>query len=336
MNLQILLTFFTLIFLASCSSSTLTSYDLYSETIKNEGGAKLLASKKFIKTTIPNLTYRKKYVAPGFLYSLHHPSDKKLVGRFRSSFAGILRLPYSVSIDTKNRTFEEVKEIVLKAYSKFFQSGVAKVSFSVAQRTHYVEVRGLVNKPGRYLVSRTEPLDTVISRAGGLKGDITSDYFSVAIQQLNKSYRVILNELYETRSFKKDITWVGGDSIFVKKMDLLSKDSQGVPFVTVLGGVSRPGKVLYQEGASLYYFIEKSGGTISGISYNECYVFRKTPTGLKKINFNFTAPDSIPVIYPDDTIFINTQIQAKEDLWLTRATQVSSLISTIALLILAL
>ena len=98
----------------------------------------------------------------------------------------------------------------------------------------------------------------------------------------------------------------------------------------------KPGKVLHQKDASLYYYIEKSGGLIQGLGYDECYVFRNTKDGVKRINFSFDRPESIPVIFPNDTIYMNSKIQTEGDTWLQRLAQISGVISTAALLIIAL
>jgi protein involved in polysaccharide export with SLBB domain len=308
-------------FVQSCSSSyEITDYPRFSDSLSvNKSSAKQ-------NLKIPNLKKFRSQVAPGYRYYLYHPSDKKLQGYFRSDFKGKLRLPYNVVVNTKKKTFNEIKEKVMNAYHKFFQKGVEGVTFKLISATRWVEVRGLVNKPGKYLVKLDTALDSVIDKAGGIKGDITKDYFQASIEQRHYKYSVVLNEFYNNSDLSDKITWLGGDTIFIKRVDMLSQDSPEVPFVTILGGVSKPGKILYKKNASLFYFIDKSGGLITGLGYDECYLFRQESGQLKKINFNFSKPETIPVIYPGDTIYMNSQVVKKGDLWLRRLAEIATLI----------
>jgi hypothetical protein len=145
-----------------------------------------------------------------------------------------------------------------------------------------------------------------------------------------------VNNYFESREHAGPIRWFGGDSIFISKVDGTKGSMKDVPFVTIIGGVIKPGKVLYQKGASLFYFIEKSGGTIEGLGYRESYVFRNTKDGVKRIHFAFNEPETIPVIFPHDTIFMNTQVKTAGDIWLERLGYVAGILSTVALFIIAL
>ena len=327
----------TILFLVSCSSNTVKDYPLYTQQVakmmENQEANNLATS---INSEVPDLSKLSQNMAPGHLFKMSHLSDSKLSGKFRADFNGILQLPYNVNVDITNKTFAEVKEIVLNAYRKFFQRGVETVNFSLASRDYWVEVRGLVKKPGRYLVHPTDTLDLVVDQAGGVQGNISSDYFTASLKQSTFEYQVLLNKYFESNESVEKIKWVGGDSVFITKLDSLAGASKEIPFVNLIGGVIKPGKVLHQKDASLYYYIEKSGGLIQGLGYDECYVFRNTKDGVKRINFSFDRPESIPVIFPNDTIYMNSKIQTEGDTWLQRLAQISGVISTAALLIIAL
>lgn len=333
---------FTILFLQTfilvgCSSkSSLTNYPLYSDQVaqsmKQESGQEIGNEGE----SVPDFSRIPDYVAPGYVYSMSHPSDNKLTGTFRSDFNGVIKLPYDVSVNTKNKTFNEVKDSVLRSYEKFFQKGVVSATFEIAKKEYWVEVRGLVKKPGRYLIRESDSLDLVIDAAGGIQGDVSTDYFSASLKQGKFEYRVFVNNYFESREHAESIRWFGGDSIFVSKVDGTKGSMKDVPFVTIIGGVVKPGKVLYQKGASLFYFIEKSGGAIEGLGYKESYVFRNTKEGVKRIHFAFNEPETIPVIFPHDTIFMNTQVKTAGDIWLERLSFVAGILSTVALFIIAL
>lgn len=285
--------------------------------------------------SVPRFSHERKYMAPGFLFSLYHSSDDKLRGRFRANSSGLLKLPYGVRLNVKNKTFSQLRKEVLKAYERFFQKGVKNVSFTIKSRAYYVDIRGLVKKPGRYLVLRKDSLDKVIDQAGGLNGDIQNELFSVSLKQKNQSYAVSLNQYYQSDIFNQVFTWTGEDTIFIKRQSE-STNGQAIPIVTVMSGVKNPGKSLYQEGENLFYYLNKSGGTHEYLAYNEAYIIRESQSGLKKIQFNLTQMESIPVIEPNDIIMLNSEKTTPVDKALSRTAQISSILSTLALLILAL
>ncbi|MBC7713430.1 MAG: hypothetical protein H7177_08825 [Rhizobacter sp.] len=327
----------TTVFLTGCSSNTLRDYPRYSEHVaKQMENLEVNNPANTISSDVPDLSKVPVYMAPGHQFTLSHSSDSKLSGKFRADFNGILQLPYNVNIDVTGKTFAEVKEQVLNSYRKFFQKGVESVNFALASKDFWVEVRGLVKKPGRYLVRPSDTLDLVVDAAGGVQGDISVDYFTASLKQSKYEYQVLLNRYFESSESVEKIRWLGGDSVFITKLDSLAGGSKEIPFVTLIGGVTKPGKVLHQRDASLYYYIEKSGGLVSGLGYNECYVFRNTKDGVKRINFSFDKPDTIPVIMANDTIYMNTKVETEGDTWLTRFSQVAGIISTAALLIIAL
>jgi protein involved in polysaccharide export with SLBB domain len=325
------------ILLVGCSSNSVIDYPLYTQQVaKTMSGQEGNNPANTINSEVPDLSKIPQYMAPGHLFSMSHSSDSKLTGKFRADFNGVLQLPYNVNVDVTNKTFAEVKETVLNGYRKFFQKGVESVNFTLTSKDYWVEVRGLVKKPGRYLVRPSETLDLVIDAAGGVQGDISVDYFTASLKQSTYEYQVLLNRYFESNETVDKIRWLGGDSVFITKLDSLSGASKEIPFVTMIGGVTKAGKVLYQKDASLYYYIEKSGGIVQGLGYEECYVFRNTKEGLKRINFSFDRPETIPVLFPNDTVYMNSKVQTAGDTWLQRLSQISGIISTAALLIIAL
>ena len=283
---------------------------------------------------IPQFEGTENFVAPGFLFSLSHPTDAKLQGSFRIQFDGLLKLPYGVKIDTKELTYEELKSKVYSSYNSFFQKGAQNVSFNLVSRDYWVEVRGFVKKSGSYLVKRKESIDKIIDMAGGLAGKIKQDFFMVSIKQKDVSYSVSLNQYYENNVLGTSFTWTGGDTIFI---NLSNEDSAALvaPTIEVIGGVKNPGRSLYKEDANIFYYLSKRGGVIPNVGYGEAFVIRKGPEGLERINFNITNMDSIPVIKPGDTIMLaGERVTGWDKAWL-RATQIASVLTTIAFFIIA-
>jgi protein involved in polysaccharide export with SLBB domain len=324
-----------LLILASCSTTPSNEQDYEKlvdamARVESEAGH----SKMINIDDIPQFEETKDLMAPGFLFSLSHPSDERLSGRFRIDHEGVLLLPYNVKIKATGLTFAQLRDKVIRGFESFFQGGAQETRFRLVEKKYFVEVRGLVKKSGRYLVDRNESIDKVISKAGGIDGDMKKDFFSVSLKQMKRSYSISLNQYYENNVAATPFTWTGEDTLFV---NLLSDGGNGdtVATITVLGGVQNPGKVLYQDRASLFYYLSKSGGVIPNLGYQEAYVIRSTGTGLQKIHFNITKVETIPTIKPHDVILLNGEKRTTMDKFFERLTQVSAVLSTIAFFIIA-
>lgn len=116
-----------------------------------------------------------------------------------------------------------------------------------------------------YNAAQKESIDKVIDKAGGLNGDLNKSFFKASIKQQNESYSINLNQYFNNNFYSNAFTWTGGDFIFISQQDE-SQMGGAIPIVTVLGGVKTPGKVLYKEQASLFYYLSKSRGIISNVS----------------------------------------------------------------------
>jgi len=284
---------------------------------------------------IPQFDETAKLIAPGFLFSLNHPSDEKLRGQYRVSFDGMLRLPYGIHIDVTGMDFQTLRKRVLDACSKFFQRGAENVTFQLLKKEYWVEVRGFVKKSGYYLVRRKEPIDSVIASAGGLSGNIKTDFFVASIKQQNISYSVSLNQYYEDNVLGTSFTWTGGDTVFINMLNQDS-DSHVVPIVSVVGGVQAPGRVLYKENATLFYYLSKTGGVIPNLGYEESYIIRKVGGEYVSINFDITKMDTVPDVKAGDVVMLNSEKKTFADKMWERAIQIGSIITSIAVLIIAL
>jgi len=321
-----------LLIIVSCSSSSDIDYRKQNDIKVSESDD---YSSEFLKVDdIPKFKSREDVISPGYLMDLSHPSDDKLKGRFRVSFDGFLRLPYDVDIKANGLTLTELEGKVKEQYDKFFQTGVNKVKLSLIENKFYVEVRGFVKKPGLYLVTRNESIDKVIDKAGGLKGDLKNEFLTAVINQQKKSYTISLNNYFEDKKSRNAFTWTGADEIFI---NLLSDDAfdQSVAMVTVLGGVTRPGKVLYKENKDVFHYLNKSGGALASVSFRQAYLIRRTKVGLVKIHFNLTEMDEIPAIEANDVIMISNEQLTAWDKFLRTTSQVAGILASIAILIIA-
>lgn len=328
-----LLPFILALAFVSCASKTDSSlsYETYNqqieEYVKNTTSTKLVTN----YDDIPRFKKQDRHMAPGHLFYLYHPSDEKLKGRYRADFEGVLKLPYNVRLDVKGLSFSELREKVYASYSKFFQRGVDKVDFKLLRRDYFVEVRGFVEKSGRYLVTQNEGIDKVIDKAGGLEGDLQEQFYKASITQQGDTYAISLNQYYEDSKHTNAFTWTGGDKIFVTELDE-SEMTSALPIITVLGGVNTPGKTLYKANAHLFYYLGKSGGAINNLDYDESYIIRTTDQGISKIHFDLTEMDDIPALAPNDIVLLQSEKRSTMDIVMERLVQFATVVTSIALL----
>jgi protein involved in polysaccharide export with SLBB domain len=120
-------------------------------------------------------------------------------------------------------------------------------------KTEAVKLEGLFVHPGKYgLLYPGEKLASVIERAGGFKENAYVDggRFFRSRDSVGRVGVSIKSAVRNTRG-KANIALVDGDSVFIPERSNTVK---------VMGEVGFETSVLYQEGASALYYVEKAGG----------------------------------------------------------------------------
>ena len=151
---------FTL-FLIGCSSKSSPKPDIPEidiEALKSEAKAK----------HAPKVVRPRNQIAPGFEIKVTNLEDENLNGKYRVDFDGVVKLPYDVRIQTTGLTKAKLQERVAAAYRGFYKSDPG-IEVRIVEKKYWVEVRGLVDKPGKYLVRQKTSLDELIGMADGLQ-----------------------------------------------------------------------------------------------------------------------------------------------------------------------
>jgi polysaccharide export outer membrane protein len=116
-----------------------------------------------------------------------------------------------------------------------------------------VVLDGLFLHPGKYaLLYPGEPVSSVITRAGGFKEDayVEGGRFFRTKDSVGRVGVDLRQALQKTKS-KSNLPMEGGDSIFVPSR---------LNTVKVIGEVGFETSVLFKEGSSVQYYVEKAGG----------------------------------------------------------------------------
>lgn len=272
-------------------------------------------------------------VAPGYSFHLSHPNDKELSGNFRVSFDGLLQLPYKVRINTKGLSVTELISKVQIAYRSFFSASSPGVNFTLNDKKYWVEVGGLVNKSGKYLVSQNTTFDELISLAQGISGEAKTDFLSAQITQGDKNFEVDLNSYYRSGDSSRIPHWHGADIVFIKKAG--GKGSMSATMVKMLGEVRTPGEVPYVEGADLYYYLTKAGGQTNTVDVEKFEIIRTQDHEKISIVFDPTKIDQVPVIQAGDVITLYPFRETKTEKVLRTMSYLGTIIIATAFLIIA-
>ena len=242
-------------------------------------------------------------VAPGYEISLSGFNDSKLDARFRIGFDGMLKLPYQVDIPTTGMTREALRGRIVAAYAHFYRSPPS-ITLSVNPLKLWVEVRGLVEKPGRFLVKPDTSLDEVLGQAGGLLRTTPPKY--ARFVQGRRSRTISLSEYYAGSPDARIPNWVGGDIVFFQsdRGDNTTAGEVDGSYIQMLGEVHTPGEYRFMPGADFYHYLAKAGGPTATSDPNRIEVLRGPGRDRAVTRFALLEPRTVPEIQPGDIIIV--------------------------------
>lgn len=275
-------------------------------------------------------------VMPGFLFEIANMEDRKLNGRFRVDFDGQLKLPYNVLLNTDKLRASEVKSRIIASYKKFFQTQSA-FTVQLAKREVYVEVRGLVERPGRILMAQNESLESLVSRSGGLKKDKDSKELEPRYLRLKKQDKtemgVELRDYFKSGALPTHFSIDGGDTL-IFQVDAPSGKSLRSDSATIqiMGEVLRPGNLAFKLGADIYYYLEVAGGPSAGANLSDIKIVRGPANNRVIASLDTLEEGQLPLFKPGDIILVPHDKPTKLERNISMSSGVATIISAIVLL----
>ena len=284
-------------------------------------------------------------LAPGFLIRLGHQEDRDLNGSFRINFDGRIELPYHVTIRAQGLTMDEFRQKVLESYKPFFKSGI-RLTVELVEKAYYVELRGLIAKPGKYRVKADTSLDEVIATGGGFPGangqnaQEAAPHF-VKISRGETVKMVNLEDYYKSGSGRDTGIWRGGEVLFFQKEsgNSIASDPNSIDIgnqVQVLGELKRPGEFGYRAGADVYFYMAESGGPTRDTDFGRVQIYRGQPGHRVMMEFELEEPEKVPPINPGDILVFRADLPTKFQKSVATGANIGTIITAIALLIIAL
>jgi len=274
-------------------------------------------------------------LAPGWLLTLHSLTDSKLDGDFRIDFNGNLALPYNIKINTVGLTLSQLHKKLLEQLLSYFKNP-SDVEFAVKERRYWVDVRGLVEKPARYLVDHETSLDEVIGLAGGLSKETPPQYV-----QIHKNHKVLVLNLnqYYSQIFEhpKILGWIGGEEVFFQKDIVAGTGGRAAASlyqlpVHILGEVKKPGDYSLTPGYDLVDTLVQAGGFTDRADLDKIEMIRNFPTGKRADMLSWDNLRNAPALQQGDILMVHadtvTSSERRVTLWATLLTAAASIVTT--------
>ncbi len=277
-------------------------------------------------------------IAPGHLFRLSQLEDERLNGEFRVDFEGRLHLPYGVTIMAKGLTLDELRTKVAEAYRPFFISSTP-IAVNLERSSYWIEVRGPVAKPGRFLIKKGGTLDEVLAMAGGLKSEAGPVRYLKIIQ--GKDVRAIsLDHYYDSGDLSQQMVWKGGDILFFQREleseDGITENSLYTKTIKFLGEVRKPGDIGYRKDSDFYYYLAKAGGPTSAADLDKVVLIRGKDFERQTIDFSAESLSKMPPIQEGDTLLVYSDRPGVFQKFIQTSATVMTLITSIAFLVIAL
>lgn len=243
-------------------------------------------------------------IAPGFELEIRCPSDPAVTGMYQVEADGSVRLPYKVQIDASGRSVGELSEELRRAYRPFIKS--PEFTVAVKKRSYFVDVQGLVVKPGPVLVRGDSSLDEVIAGAGGLQqtAERQAQAQYVRIVQGGASGTFKLRD-YFAGGLTGLPVWQGGEKIFFQSEGGSSAGKSAVSrrYINILGQVRSPGEYPYEHGDFHRYLIA-AGGPTDRADLDNISLVRLHGEAVGTKTFTIHEPTELPTLEPGDTVIV--------------------------------
>jgi len=279
-------------------------------------------------------------IAPGFLLNLSCAADPKLNGDFRVEFDGDVQLPYDMTVRAVGLTISQINKKLAELYRPYFKTS-SDVVARVKERRFWVDVRGLVEKPGRYLVEPEASLDLIIGVAGGLSKETPPLY--VRIQKGPKVFILDLNQYYSRGEEHPQILgWLGGEILFFQReiAGSLGGKSMSSEFqlpVYMLGEVRKPGEYTLDPGSDFVDSLIQAGGFTERADLDNIEIIRRTGGRKRVYDFSWNNFQQAPAPEIGDVVLVHadntTKFERHTTLFATIIAALASVLTSVVIVL---
>jgi protein involved in polysaccharide export with SLBB domain len=274
-------------------------------------------------------------LAPGTIIKLSS-SDPRVNGSFRIELDHSLRLPHDRSLSTTQLDTNDLTRRIQALYANLFRTP-KELQIEVITGEYTLDVQGLVLKPGPYTVSESTSIDEIISRAGGLRDQNSSD--KVRYLRIDGKEGSAIIPLADYYSGAHSVTphWHGGERLFFQT------SPHGLPYqsvastavVRVIGQVKNPAEYTATPDSTFFTYLVRSGGPTDRADLARITLIRKVGRETQARTFNSQDFEEIPPIEPGDTILVNADITSTTEKSTRVASSIASILTSLTVLALA-
>jgi len=241
-------------------------------------------------------------VSPGFELEISSPVDETIKGTFRVDKDGVLKLPYQVEVKASGLSVPALTSAINRSYSRLLVNPA--ITVSLVKQEYYVEVGGLVNRPGVYPVPKNASLDELISHAKGLQlgsGQQPRAQFA-RITQGDITNTIRLQDYYSGQPGLLP-SWRGGEKVFLQYTQTSLSASGSSASIRLLGQIKNPGEYRFQEGKDVYDYMILAGGPTEKANMDNLTLIRGLEKGQREtISFSLQKSEAIPALRSGDVI----------------------------------
>ncbi len=236
-------------------------------------------------------------VVPGNTISVDHAGDSKISGEYKLDFDGKVQMPYKVTVKAGGLTIAELKESIQKAYQDYVK-GDPLVKVEVKERNVWVEARGEVKNPGRYLVRLDMSLEEIVAKAGGFVNEQAGapgsagqrpEYLRIERAPSEggaaESVWFQLAEYFSQYDTEPDLLWRGGEKIYFQMTappDANIKKNWHT--ISVMGEVREAKDLPILPNGDLLTYIGRSGGPTSNADFSRVEIIHRATNQRQTVN----------------------------------------------------
>lgn len=103
--------------------------------------------------------------------------------------------------------------------------------------------------------------------------------------------------------------------------------------IEILGGVKDPGRIPFQPGADLTFYLSKAGGTPSNALPEKIQIIRGDPGKKKAEEFQLVRADSAPALKSGDIVIVHSRSPSLMEKAMTYAASAVAVVGAFALLL---
>ena len=240
---------------------------------------------------------------PGNLLHISLFDNASVTKNYRIDPQGFIYLPEVGKINCNDQTLSSLRRIVVKALSSIYKnaSGLTLIKKS---NDIYINVLGLVEKPGPYLIPLDGTIQLAFQEAGGLSEGAQMN--KIQLRHAGKTTIIDYKKYLDSGDEKLLPKFSARDEIFVPSSNLITNirmthpstsktgeptswlDTPSNQAVKIIGGIARPGRYKWSDEMNLLDLIAEAGGpTAIADTTNIQIIPKKTNKGnVHTIKFN--------------------------------------------------